>query len=38
MKTEKLIKENCSKNFRNCWHRNKLFLSKFLSYSCFSPC
>jgi len=29
MKTGKLIKENCSKkNYRDCWHRNKLFLIK----------
>jgi len=22
------MKENCSKNFRDCWHRNKLFFIK----------
>jgi len=29
MKTGKLMKENCSKNFTDCWLRNKLFLSNF---------
>jgi len=29
MKTGKLMKENCSKkNFRDCWHKNKLFFIK----------
>ena len=28
MKTEKLIKENCSKNVKDCWHRNELFFIK----------
>jgi len=32
------MKENCSKKFRDCWRRNKLFLSIFFTYSCFSPC
>jgi len=30
MKTGKLIKDNCSKkNFRDCWHRKKLFFYQF---------
>jgi len=29
VKTEKATKENCSrKNFKDCWHRNKLFFIK----------
>jgi len=38
MKPAKLIKEIALKNFRDCWHRNELFLSIFFTYSCFSPC
>jgi len=28
MKTKKMMKENCSKNFRDIWHRNKLLFVK----------
>ena len=33
MKTKKLMKKNCSKNLRDCWHKNKLlFINLFRPY------